>query len=175
MSHQEQVNFFTNVFNKHKDKFIDKNIIEIGSLIINGSLRDIFLQPKSYLGVDIGAGLGVDLISRGHEVEFPNDSFDVALSAECFEHDQHWVQTFQKMIDLVKPKGMIVFSCATTGRAEHGTLATDAGSSPFTINYYRNLTQDDFEKHFDFDDLFVEYGFGVDPNHHDLYFWGQVS
>lgn len=175
MSHQEQVQFFTKVFNDNKTKFIDKDIIEIGSLIINGSLRQIFVEPKSYLGVDIGSGPGVDLVSKGHEVDFPSDSFDVALSAECFEHDQHWIKTFQKMIDLVKPGGMIVFSCATTGRPEHGTTATDAGSSPFTTDYYKNLTEIDFRQNFDIPKLFSKYEFIGERNHHDLYFWGQVS
>ena len=175
MSHQEQVEFFTNVFNTHKDKFLNKDIIEIGSLIINGSLRQIFIQPKSYVGVDIGPGPGVDLISKGHELDFADNTFDVALSAECFEHDQYWIQTFQKMIDLTKPSGMIVFSCATTGRAEHGTSRTDAGSSPFTTDYYKNLTEIDFRQEFDLPKIFSKYEFIEERNHHDLYFWGQIS
>ena len=174
MSHKEQVDFFTSVFKKFPNKFIDKDFIEIGSLIINGSLREIFVKSKSYLGVDIGPGPGVDLIKKGHEVDIADNSFDVALSAECFEHDKYWEQTFQKMIDLVKSGGMIVFSCATTGRAEHGTSRTDAGSSPFTQDYYKNLTEIDFRAKFDIPKIFEKYEFIGERNHHDLYFWGQL-
>jgi SAM-dependent methyltransferase len=174
MSHKEQVDFFSKVYENHKEKLDNKEIIEIGSLIINGTLRTIF-RSQHYIGVDLGQGPGVDIISRAHEVKFQDNTFDVALSAECFEHDEFWVQSFQKMIDLVKPKGMIVFSCATDGRAEHGTPRTDAGSSPFTPEYYRNLNEQDFREQFDFDDLFTEYEFSVEANHHDLYFWGILK
>jgi hypothetical protein len=174
MSHQEQVQFFTSIYNKFKTSFDNKKIIEIGSLIINGSLRDIFQEPQEYIGVDLGAGLGVDVISRGHEINYPHNYFDASLSAECFEHDQFWDLTFQKMIDVTKSGGIIVFSCATTGRAEHGTSRTDAGSSPFTQDYYQNLTEKDFIQKFDIPKVFKQYAFVEENNHHDLYFWGQL-
>lgn len=174
MSHFEQVQFFKSVYNKHIDSFDNKKILEIGSLIINGSLRDIFTNSKEYVGVDLGAGSGVDVISRGHEIDFPDNYFDASLSAECFEHDEFWNLSFQKMIDVTKPKGMIVFSCATTGRPEHGTHGTDAGSSPFTPSYYKNLTEIDFKELFDFSSIFSEYEFIGERSHHDLYFWGRL-
>ena len=174
MSHQEQVEFFTNLYNQNVNEFQNKKILEIGSLIINGSLRQIFYKSAEYVGVDLGAGPGVDVISKGHEIDFPNDYFDLALSAECFEHDQFWDLTFQKMIDLTRPDGFIIFSCATTGRAEHGTNRTDAGSSPFTQSYYNNLTESDFREKFDFSKIFKNFEFSVEMNHHDLYFWGRL-
>lgn len=174
MSHQEQIDFFTNIYNKNINEFTNKKILEIGSLIINGSLRQIFNKPSEYVGVDLGAGPGVDVISKGHEIDYPDDYFDVALSAECFEHDQFWDLTFQKMIDVTKPGGWIIFSCATTGRAEHGTHQTDAGSSPFTQFYYKNLTEIDFRQKFDFSKVFKKFEFIGERNHHDLYFWGQL-
>lgn len=174
MSHREQVNFFTTIYNKNPEAFDNKKILEIGSLIINGSLRDIFKKPNEYIGVDLGNGPGVDLVSRGHEINYPNNYFDVTLSAECFEHDEFWNLTFQKMIDVTKPQGWIVFSCATTGREEHGTHKTDVGSSPFTASYYRNLTEIDFREKFDFSKIFQKFEFIGERNHHDLYFWGQL-
>jgi len=174
MSHIEQVEFFTNLYNKNQNNFDNKKIIEIGSLIINGSLRTIFNQAKEYVGVDLGDGPGVDIVSKGHEIEFPNNYFDAALSAECFEHDKFWALTFQKMIDVTKPNGLVSFSCATTGRLEHGTHKTDMGSSPFTNSYYKNLTENDFQQNFDFPALFSEFQFIDEQNHHDLYFWGRL-
>lgn len=174
MSHAEQVNFFTKVYKQFPEKFDDKEIIEIGSLNINGTLRTIFKSPH-YLGIDLGEGPGVDLVMRAHEIHSPDNTFDVALSAECFEHDEHWIKTFQKMLDITKPQGIIVFSCATDGRTEHGTFQSDSSTSPFTNNYYKNLNEEDFRKEFDFDQLFSEYEFSVEPNHHDLYFWGILK
>jgi len=174
MSHPEQVQFFTSIYKAHREAFNGKKVLEIGSLYINGSLRDIFQGTSEYVGVDLGAGLGVDVISRGHKILFQDNYFDASVSAECFEHDQFWDKTFQKMVDVTKPQGFIVFSCATTGRAEHGTSRTDAGSSPFTQEYYQNLTEKDFEHKFNISKLFQQYEFILEKNHHDLYFWGQL-
>lgn len=174
MSHRQQVEFFTNVYNKFQNYFDDKKILEVGSLNINGSLRDIFKKPSEYIGCDLAPGSGVDIISRAHELKYEKDYFDVSLSAECFEHDEFWVQSFAKMVELTKSGGIIVFSCATEGRPEHGTSRTDRGSSPFTNDYYRNLTQENFEKEFDLKKIFKEYEFSVDSGHHDLYFWGLL-
>lgn len=174
MSHKEQVDFFTKIYNQNKEQFDDKKIIEIGSLIINGSLREIFRNAKEYVGVDLANGPGVDVISKGHEISFNDDYFDIALSAECFEHDKYWDLTFQKMIDVTKSGGWIIFSCATDGRPEHGTSKTDAGSSPFTQDYYKNLTEHDFRNKFDFSEIFEEFEFIGERNHHDLYFWGRL-
>jgi len=35
-------------------------------------------------------------------------------------------------------------TCATTGRQEHGTRRTSPTDSPHTTDFYRNLTDDDF-------------------------------
>lgn len=174
MSHQEQIDFFLSVYQKFPERFDNKQIIEIGSLIINGTLRNIF-RSQHYIGIDLGEGPGVDIVSRAHQLKMQENTFDVALSAECFEHDEHWIETFQKMLDLTRPDGIIVFSCATDGRPEHGTSRTDAGSSPFTQDYYRNLNEKDFREEFAFDEIFTEYEFSTNLNHHDLYFWGILK
>jgi hypothetical protein len=54
------------------------------------------------------------------------------------------------MVRVCKPGGLIVMSCATLGRREHGTARTSPGASPLTValgwNYYRNLTARDFRR-----------------------------
>lgn len=174
MSHKEQMEFFKYVKQKFSDKFENAQILEIGSLIINGTLRDIF-TTSHYIGVDLASGEGVDIVCKGHELKIEESTFDATLSAECFEHDQYWVDTFAKMITLTKPDGIVAFSCATDGRPEHGTHQTDSGSSPFTLDYYKNLNEKHFKSKFNFDNLFKEYEFKVEPNHCDLYFWGIVK
>jgi hypothetical protein len=68
---------------------------------------------------------------------------------------------------------LVVFTCATEGRPEHGTTRTTPADSPFTLewDYYRNLTEQDFRV-LDLDRIFREYGFSVNENSKDLYFWG---
>jgi len=68
----------------------------------------------------------------------------------------------------------VFVTCASTGRAEHGTHDHHAGDSPATNDYYRNLTEADFRAAFTMDDLFEDYGFEYNPTSCDLYFWGCV-
>jgi SAM-dependent methyltransferase len=175
MSHKEQKDFVQTVKNKFPEYFKNKCVVEMGSLNINGSVREFF-QDCVYVGVDVAPGPCVDVVSLGHEYDMPNSSFDVAISCECFEHDPHYINTFENMIRLVKPGGMIIFSCATTGRKEHGTINSEPQSSPLTVNlgwdYYKNLEEKDFKKEINFESLFKEYNFDQDLNVFDLYFYG---
>jgi len=81
------------------------------------------------------------------------------------------------MIRLCKKQGLILFTCATEGRREHGTSRTDIGSSPLTVSkgweYYKNLTEQDFKlSDVSFDDIFEIYDFFVENYVKDLYFYG---
>jgi Na+-transporting NADH:ubiquinone oxidoreductase subunit NqrD len=80
------------------------------------------------------------------------------------------------MLSLCKTEGLVIFSCATTGRKEHGTTKSEPQSSPLTVNlgwdYYRNLTETDFREIFDFGNLFSEHTFIENAESHDLYFYG---
>jgi SAM-dependent methyltransferase len=171
MSHQSQLDFVSNVRDSFPKQFVNSKVLEVGSLNINGTVR-IFFQDCDYVGVDIGPGKDVDLICPGHELTFPINTFDTTISCECFEHDKFWVRTFKKMYDLTKHNGLVVFSCATIGRPEHGTTRTSPADAPFTNDYYRNLTAEDFEGAFDLDNMFSEYQFAVNQWPADLYFYG---
>jgi len=173
MSHPEQMKFVGSVAQRFPEHFRASRVVEVGSLNINGSVRQFFEQPVFYVGCDLGPGPGVDIVCRGHKLPFTNNKFDVAISCECFEHDKHWQLTFQRMIDLVKPGGLVVFSCATTGRAEHGTTKSAPYDAPFTNDYYKNLTEQDFSDAFDLKKWFPEHEFGVNEQSYDLYFWGK--
>lgn len=175
MSHKEQLHFISEVKNKYTQFFKNKCVLEIGSLDINGSVRKFF-DKCVYVGLDVGMGPGVDVVSLGHEYDMPNGSFDVAISCECFEHDPYHIKTLNNMIRLVKSGGLIVFSCATNGRKEHGTTNCEPQSSPLTVdlgwNHYKNLEELDFKKEIDFDSIFLEYKFTQNMEVFDLYFYG---
>ena len=80
------------------------------------------------------------------------------------------------MVALTKPGGIIAFTCASTGRPEHGTVRSDPSLSPGTqsrqINYYGNLTELDFIQSFNLQDYFYDYLFFYNPTSWDLYFMG---
>jgi hypothetical protein len=168
MSHPAQLQFVKSVKEKFPDYFIRKNVLEIGSLNINGSIRDFFEQCV-YVGVDIGPGKDVDLVARGENLAYHDESFDVVASCECFEHNPEWVRTLENMIRMSSK--LVFFTCATTGRVEHGTPRTNHHDAPYCGDYYRNLTEDDIRASIDLS-AFKEYEFSVDNEAHDLYFWG---
>jgi len=175
MAHKEQQDFIASVRDRFPEKFKGVRVLDIGSLDINGNNRFAF-EDYEYIGLDIGEGNNVDIVCRGHE--FKDDKeFDVVISTECFEHDEFWNLTIQNATKLTKPNGVFLFSCATTGRPEHGTKRTSPQDSPFTSqienDYYMNLTEADVRTAIDVDKYFSEYHFfarDVHPN--DLYFWG---
>lgn len=147
MSHPGQRDFFKLVKTLHPDRFQGVKVLEVGSLDINGSIRQYF-ECAEYVGVDLDQGQGVDLVKEGQLLDFPSRSFDVVASAECFEHNPYWAETFINMLRMMRDDGMIIFSCASYGRGEHGTPRTTSSMSPFMVDagwaYYRNLCERDF-------------------------------
>lgn len=178
MAHAEQKIFIEKVKEKFPDFFNQKKVLEVGSLDINGTVRDFF-SNCNYTGLDVSLGKGVDIVCEGQNYNAPDQTYDVVCSAECFEHNPYWLETFQNMIRLCKSEGLIFFTCATDGRPEHGTSRTRPEDSPLTIgmgwDYYRNLNENDFKSELNFEDYFDSYEFSVDENHHDLFFWGIVK
>jgi len=176
MSHPEQLEFMrlarTNLTNSIKHG----RILEIGSYDVNGSIRDIFNDGKEYIGVDLTPGPGVDIVSFGHKLDLADGYFDLSISAECFEHDPNWKETFENMVRLTRPGGVVLFTCASSGRPEHGTTRSDPTLSPGTqtlgLDYYKNLNQADFETSIQLKDMFQIYKFWYLKNHGDLYFMG---
>jgi len=164
MAHSTQQEFISYVKNKFPVYFEKSKVLEVGSLDINGSMRSHFFNCD-YTGIDVGEGTGVDIVAEGQNYNSPDETYDVCASGECFEHNPYWAETFANMVRMCKSEGLVFFTCATTGRKEHGTSRTDVESSPLTIGkgweYYRNLDEDDFRNSFEeeFDEIFTEYEF----------------
>lgn len=176
MAHIEQL-AFVEILSKEISRFNNcKKILEIGSYDVNGSIRPFF-ENSDYIGVDLIEGKGVDFVRDGHTLDYLDESFDMVISCESFEHNPYWKETFLNMIRMTKLGGLIVFTCATTGRPEHGTTRTTSVDSPGTIqmnwDYYKNLKELDFYNEiFDFKDFFGRFLFLKNNKSKDLYFVG---
>jgi len=178
MAHVNQQKYFERVKSRFPKYFSDVKVLDIGSLDINGNIKHFFNHPFYYVGVDLAEGKNVDVVSPGHLYE-SGFLFDVVTSAECFEHDMYYARTLQNMVKLLKPNGLMIFTCASTGRPEHGTLRSSPSDAPLLqliddkwANYYKNLTEDDIRAVLDVNDIFIDYGFEYEPSTYDLYFWG---
>lgn len=174
MSHPAQFEFIGLAKRLFPQMFTGTTVLEIGSLDVNGSVRGFF-SDCTYLGLDIGPGPGVDLVCAGQDFGAPGGSFDVAVSCEVMEHNPFWEATLANMIRLLRPGGLLIVSCATRGRPEHGTARTDARSSPLTVsqgwNYYRNLSARAIRRQVDLSQLGA-HGFAVNLDAWDLYLLG---
>lgn len=175
MAHKQQQDYFARVRKVMPERFRAARVLDCGSLDINGNNRWLF-EGGSYVGLDIAPGRNVDVVSRTHEYDAPDGSFDVVISAECLEHDMFYEKSLQAMVRLLRPGGLLLLSCATTGRPEHGTRRTDPYSSPLTTaieewaDYYKNLTERDVRVAIHVEREFASFDFQVQG--WDLYFWG---
>lgn len=177
MAHPEQAVFLLGVKRSFPEKFRRVSVLDIGSLDINGNNRDLF-EDCLYMGIDVGYGKNVDFEVKGHELQLPDGSFDVVVSSECFEHDRYYEKTLQNAVRLLRPGGLFVFTCATTGRAEHGTRRTSPEAAPLLeshgdwADYYKNLTVEDVCAAIDVQRVFSSFAFHTEAVACDLYFWG---
>jgi SAM-dependent methyltransferase len=148
--------------------FKNKEVLDIGGADINGSAKFLF-KNCYYKVLDIWDGPGVDMI--GKVTDLPNSECDdVVCYLEVAEHDEEYEKSILGAIRRLKPGGLFLFSCASTGRAEHGTKRTTPGCSPFTTDYYKNITKEDLTNIVGFSDAWHYSEFKVDGT--DLYFFG---
>ncbi len=172
MAHYQQLKFVEELSLAFPQFFNHKKVLEIGSWNTNGSIRTFF-KDCDYTGVDIAKGPGVDLVCHGEDVDLPDQSFDITISCECFEHNPEWGKTFNNMERMLKDDGLFVMTCATLGREEHGTSRCGQGASLTstgdTHNYYHNLKEQDIRENIPLDNFFSEYKFFVNVYSRDLY------
>lgn len=171
MAHLNQALFCIRVKSMFPAFFYNARVLDMGSLDVNGNNRYLF-DVSCYTGIDIYPGKNVDIICEAHMYESLKP-YDVVISTEMLEHDQYWIGSLQSMTRNLRGGGLLVFTCATTGRPEHGTRRTTPESSPATNDYYKNLTED----HIRFAlpnwlNQFRYYKFSVDPVSCDLQFFG---
>lgn len=194
MAHKEQQEFCRDVSNKFVMYFNKANVIDVGSMDINGNNRELWddVPFNCYYGIDLATGPNVDLIGPAHEVLATIESFlkkefyqkngtftlkkrywpvDVMISTNALEHDRYWHETLTAMYNALRPGGLMVISAGGDGRGEHGTHRACPECSPHTLDYYRNLSNAMFGDALH-PALFEYYQLGQDHREKDLQFVG---
>ncbi len=104
-------------FETYGSKTEDQRILDVGSMDVNGSLRSVASPSDEYVGIDVAAGEGVDVVVEpSAEWPFPDDRFDLVVSTSCMEHDMLFWQTFEKMLDVLKPGGFLYLNVPANGK-----------------------------------------------------------
>jgi len=169
MSHPQQKAFCLTIKDLLPNYFSGVNVLDVGSLDINGNNRYLF-DDCEYTGIDLGEGPNVDKVCLAHE--FTGGPYDTIISTEMLEHDIHYQHSLLNMVRLLKPGGLLLLTCATTGRMPHGIELSNPADSPFTHDYYQNVTEEDICEALPIKLMFSQCVFTVDEDTHDLYFWG---
>lgn len=120
------------------------NVLEFGSLDINGSIRSIFDgHSQLYLGVDIAPGPGVDIVHDAKSFFYP-EKFDVVVACEVFEHTPDWREIITNSFNLLNDGGIFIATMAGEGRHPHSAI----DESPIRDwEYYDNVGAWELNRH----------------------------
>lgn len=175
--HKEAIDFLQFIKNNFPTFFENKKVLDVGAGDINGNNRSLFIDCE-YEGNDLIKAPNVTIVSKTSALEFDDQTFDTIISSECFEHDPEYKESLQNIIRMLKPGGLFAFTCASTGRPEHGTMRTSINHSYATIgningwkDHYKNLTFDDIKDSIDLS-VFKQHACYYSDRNNDLYFWG---
>lgn len=158
--------------------FSRTKVLDVGGGDINGNNRFLF-SDCDYTANDVVAAPNVSIVSKTKDLPFAPDTFDTIISTECFEHDVEWRASIAKVTSMLKRGGLFAFTCASTGRPEHGTRRTSPQDS-YSIklgeatwsDYYANLTAQDIRGIPGFVEAFPAGVFYYNSRSKDLYFIG---
>ncbi len=95
-----------------------QSVLDLGSYNVNGCYRPLFDDPQwSYIGVDMEAGPNVDLVPANpyRLRELKSGSQSVVISGQAFEHIEFFWVTFQEMVRLLQPGGLICILAPSRG------------------------------------------------------------
>jgi len=92
------------------------SILDVGSMDINGSLHDFRPGDTLYVGVDLAAGNGVNVVVKiNSQLPFADEVFDIVVSTSCFEHDFMFWLTFLEMCRVLKEGGYLYLNAPSKG------------------------------------------------------------
>jgi len=103
---------FLNTYCKKKSG----KILEIGSLNVNGTIRDFAPPGYEWFGVDLVEGNSVDLVIQDpSELPFKDNEFDVVIATSVLEHDSQFWETIKELSRVAKVDGFVYINAPSNG------------------------------------------------------------
>lgn len=92
-------------------------VLDVGGADVNGSYADIFNQdPFEYTAMDIEGGPGVHIVLEDpHRFPLGDNSVDVLISGQTFEHVEFFWLLFQEMVRVLSPDGLLILIAPSAG------------------------------------------------------------
>ena len=91
-------------------------IVEIGSQLVNGGLRDIAPPHNRYIGLDFVSGPGVDLVlDDPYRYPLEDNTADLVVSSSVFEHAEFFWLSFLEALRILKDGGVLYLNVPACG------------------------------------------------------------
>lgn len=93
------------------------SVLDFGGANVNGSYRDIFVDPKiDYVAADLVTAEGVDIVLHDpYHIPVADGVFDLVISGQTLEHCEFFWRAFQEMVRVVKDDGFIFLIAPSSG------------------------------------------------------------
>lgn len=96
-------------------------VLEIGSLNVNGTIRDNFPTAAEYVGIDIRDGKCVDVVMFAEDLpkHYKAGYFDMVLSCNTMEHIEHWKEALAASWEVLRMGGRMCIVTPTAEKKRH--------------------------------------------------------
>lgn len=93
----------------------DTVVLDVGSLDVNGSYRNLFLNCK-YIGLDQCSGKNVNITAKDPYVwPVENESIDIVISGQTFEHMKFPWKAMEEIFRVLKYNGFLILIAPSNG------------------------------------------------------------
>lgn len=93
------------------------NLVEIGSMAVNSSVKNVLDDNINYTGLDISNGDNVDVVLQDpYKFPFANESIDVIISISTFEHTEFFWLTYLEILRVLKKDGLFFLNAPSNSK-----------------------------------------------------------
>lgn len=114
-----------------------ESVLELGSQDMNGSVKPLFKDSVSYIGLDVAEGSGVDVVFDPDDPWIPSPKVDAVVCCEVLEHVEEWYRVLYHAYECLKPGGRLILTCAGPDRKVHSGVTGKRQLEPG--EHYRNV------------------------------------
>ena len=117
------------------NKFNNPKILDIGSMDVNGSIKEQLNFKCNYIGADLVAGKNVNIVlDDPYKYPYEDNSIDIVVSISTFEHTEFFWETFLEILRVLKPNGLFFLNVPSNGLfhrhdTDNWRFYPDAGST----------------------------------------------
>jgi SAM-dependent methyltransferase len=114
--HQSALKSFVYFKKKYLLKMKKPKIVDLGSLDINGSIKNEINFDCEYIGIDLAPGNNVQIVLKDpYNFPFEDNSVDAITSISTFEHVDFFWESFLEILRVLKPGGLFFLNAPYNG------------------------------------------------------------